>query len=103
MPPSTPPTQPNLSNTAFWDVDKAAIDFEVDSLFVMEKVMNYGLWNDIVEMLRFYGLERVRREIVQGSYYKKTALSFLCLILDLEESDFTAYQRRQARGVIWDY
>lgn len=98
-----PSNKPNLSSTSFWDIDMEAIDFEADSLFVMGKVMNYGLWNDIVEMLRFYGLKRVRREIVQGSYYKKTALSFLCLILDLEESDFTAYQRRQARGVIWDY
>ena len=95
--------KPNLSKTAFWDVDMEAIDFEADSLFVMGKVMNYGLWADIEEMLRFYGLERVRREVVDGAYYKKTALSFLCLILDLEESDFTAYQRRQARQSVWNH
>ncbi len=95
--------QPNLSKTAFWDVDWKSIDFEADSLFVIGKVMNYGLWTDIIEMLRFYGLERVRQEVVQGAYYKKTALSFLCLILDLQESNFTAYQRRQARKPVWDH
>lgn len=103
MPPDQSLHKPNLTKTAFWDVDWESIDFESDSLFVMGKVMNYGLWADIVEMLRFYGLERVRREVVHGAYYKKTALSFLCLILNLQESDFTAYQRRQARKPVWDH
>ncbi len=95
--------KPNLTKTAFWDVDLESIDFEVDSLFVMGKVINYGLWTDIEEVLRFYGLERMRREVVHGAYYKKTALSFLCLILDLKESDFVAYQRRQASITVWDH
>ncbi len=95
--------KPDLSKTAFWDVDMEALDFEADSLFMMGKVMNYGLWAGIKEILRFYGLERMRREVVDGTHYKKTALSFLCLILDLEESGFVAYQRRQARPTVWDY
>jgi len=95
--------KPNLSKTAFWDVDMEAIDFEAESLFVMGKVMNYGLWADIEEIMRFYGLERMRREVVDGAYYKKTALSFLCLILKLDESDFKAYQRRQARPSVWNH
>ncbi len=95
--------RPNISRTAFWDVDWDTLDFEADSLLVMSKVFNYGTWADILEVLRFYGPDRVRREVVQGAYYKQTALSFLCLILDLTESDFTAYQYRQARRPIWNH
>lgn len=95
--------QPNLTKTAFWDVDLHSINFEADSLFVMGKVLNYGLWADIERVSQFYGLERVRREVVHGACYQKTALSFLCLILDLEESNFVAYQRRRARPAVWDY
>lgn len=94
---------PNLSAVAFWDVAFDQLDFETDSLFVMNKVFNYALWSDILEVLHYYGLERIRNEIVQAAYLKKTALSFLCLILGLNESDFKAYQRRQERKPAWDH
>lgn len=93
--------QPNLSPTAFWDVAFADIDFDTDSQFVMTKVFNYGLWSDILDVLQYYGPDRVKREIVNAAYLKNTALSFLCVILDLDECDFTVYQRRQHRNPIW--
>jgi hypothetical protein len=95
--------KPNISKIAFWDVNFDNIDFEENSLFVMDKVFNYGIWTDIIEVFRFYGLERVKKEIVQAPYFKKTTLSFLCVILNLEEKDFVSYQRRQARKPIWNY
>ncbi len=97
------PYIPNLSSTAFWDVTFEEIDFEADSLFVVNKVFNYGLWADIVAVLKYYGLERVKREIVQAAYLKKTALSFLCVILDLTKGDFKVYQRRQQRKLVWEH
>ncbi len=34
--------KPNISQKAFWDVRFSEIDFEKNSLHVMEKVFNYG-------------------------------------------------------------
>ena len=95
--------KPKLSPSAFWDVDFDKIDFDKNSLFVMNKVFNYGSWGDIVEVLKFYGLERINTEIVQAAYLKKTALSFLCLILELNNTDFVAYQRRRAKPATWQH
>ena len=95
--------KPHLSRTAFWDVDWESLDFETDSLLVINKVFNYGTWADMLEVLRFYTTDRVRHEVVQGAYYKPTALSFLCLILDLNERDFVAYQHRQSRQSVWNH
>jgi hypothetical protein len=97
------PAQLTVSNTAFWDVDFTALDVETDSQFVINKVFNYGLWADMVVIMKYYGLGRIRQEVVRSAYWKKTALSFLCLILDLNETDFTAYQRRQERSSVWTY
>lgn len=94
-------TQPTLSSTAFWDVAFDTLDYEADSQFVMNKVFNYGLWTDIIEVLRFYGLDRVRHETVRAAYLKNTAISFLCVVLGLAETDFVAYQRRQNIKPIW--
>ncbi|TDB69056.1 DUF6922 domain-containing protein [Arundinibacter roseus] len=103
MQPKSSSARPSISKLAFWDVQWESIDFEADSLFVIGKVLNYGTWDDIVAMLRYYGLERVRAEVVHGTYYKKTALSFLCLLLELEEQDFVVYQQRQARRPAWNH
>ncbi len=95
--------KPNISKIAFWDVDFDNIDFQENSTFVMNKVFNYGTWDDIIETLRFYGLERVRKEVVKSSYFKNTTLSFLCVILCLTEQDFISYQQRQKRTLTWNY
>ena len=87
---------PNLSKTAFWDVNFEQLDYEKNAVFIMEKVFNYGLWNDQLAIIRYYGEERIRKEIVKGAYFKKKVLRFLCVIFDLQSTDFTCYIRRQS-------
>src|SRR5436305_14656783 len=94
---------PNLSKAAFWDVDFEKIDFENQAVFVMEKVFNYGLWDDQVAIMKYYGRDRIKKQVVQGAYFKKKVLSFLCTIFDLQPADFTCYTRRQSHPQYWNY
>lgn len=94
---------PNLSKTAFWDINFDELDFEKNSVFVMEKVFNYGLWNDYVAIIKYYGVERIKTDIVKGAYFKKKVLNFLCKIFDLQEADFICYSRRQLHQLPWNY
>ena len=36
-------TKPNISKRVFWDVDFESLDYDKDRLFIIDKVMNYGL------------------------------------------------------------
>ena len=87
----------------FWDVDVNSLNAQKDQFFIIERVMNYGLWNDFVELMQFYGKETIRREIVQSSYLKKDVLNFLCLYLNLKPSQFKCCRRRQLTETHWDY
>lgn len=91
--------KPNISSTAFWDVDFENIDFQNSSAFVINKVFNYSKLSDIVALFHFYRRERIRKEVLESSYYKKTALSFLCTVLNLEESDFVNLRKP---SMIWN-
>lgn len=95
--------KPQLSSIAFWDVDMQTLDYEINTRFVVEKVMNYGLWADILEILRYYGHERVKAEVVQAAYLKKKTLSFCCAIFDLNPNQFRCYTRRQSNPLPWNY
>lgn len=94
---------PNISKRVFWDVDFESLDYDKDRLFIIDKVMNYGLWDDFVATLRYYGKEVVRREILKSPYLKKDVLNFLCFYFDLQPSDFECYTRRQLQEPHWTY
>ena len=79
------------------------IDFEKNSLHVMEKVFNYGTWKDQVAIMKFYGLQRIRKEIIHAGYLRKPVLSFLCAILQLQKNDFTCYIKMQSHPMPWIY
>lgn len=94
---------PDISHTAFWDVRFSSIDFEKNSLYVMEKIFNYGTWKDQVAIRKFYGLPRIRLEIVHAGFLRKPVLSFLCAILHLEKNDFACYVKMQSHPLPWNY
>lgn len=75
--------QPAISKMAFWGIFFDELDFEKSSLFVMEKVFNYGTWSDQLATIKYYGLPRNKNEVVQSAYLRKPVLSFLCTILQL--------------------
>ncbi|AKD56834.1 DUF6922 domain-containing protein [Spirosoma radiotolerans] len=95
--------RPNLSSIAFWDVDMQKLNYNDNARFVIEKIMNYGLWADILEILRFYGHERVKAEVVQARYLKKKTLSFCCAIFDLTPDQFRCYTQQQSNPTPWNY
>jgi hypothetical protein len=95
--------QPSISNKAFWDISFDELDFEKSSLYVMEKVFNYGNWSDQVATIKFYGLPRIKKEIVQSAYLRKPVLSFLCTILELQKTDFKCYNNLQLNPLPWSY
>ncbi|WP_425576782.1 hypothetical protein [Nibrella saemangeumensis] len=66
-------------------------------------MLNYGLWADIVELLRYYGSDRVREEALQAAYLKKKTLSFCCAIFDLQPEQFRCYTRQQSSPIRWNY
>jgi hypothetical protein len=94
---------PGISKKAFWDVSFENLDFEKSSLFVMQKVFNYGGWDDQIAVMRYYGLDRIRHEITQASYLRQPVLSFLCTILQLQKTDFECYIKMQSNPLPWNY
>ena len=95
--------KPYIAKRVFWDVNFETIDYEKDRFFVIERVMNYGLWDDFIELVHFYGKTIIKEEIVKSSYLKKDVLNFLCFYLHLKPAQFKCYKRRQLTEAHWNY
>lgn len=95
--------KPKLSKRVFWDIDFESLDYDKDRFYIIERVMNYGLWEDFLEVAKFYGRDTIRHEIVKSAYLKKDVLNFLCLYLNLKPTQFKCYNQRQLTETHWTY
>ncbi len=95
--------KPVISRKAFWDVRFEELDYDRYSLFVMEKVFNYGPWADQLAIMRYYGLPRIKNEIVKANYLRKPVLSFLSTVLEIEKNEFECYRKKQSDPLPWPY
>ena len=96
-------TKPDISSLAFWDVDFEKINFQKNSLFVMEKVLNYAPWDDIIKLIKYYGEDRIRKEIVNSTYLSKEVLNFVCFYFRLSPDDFICCNTRRSQNPLWHY
>lgn len=92
-----------LSKRAFWDVPFEKIDFEKQARFVIEKVFNYGSWNDQIAIIKYYGIEKIKEEIVQVLYFRNPVLAFLSTYFNIPKSAFKCYTQKLSLKQPWPY
>ena len=95
--------KPSISKTAFWDTDFEGLDYQNDSVFIISQVFNYGLWDDIISLLKFYSAERVKKEITAAPWLKDRVLSFWATYFKIPPTSFQCYKRKQSVQMPWAY
>ena len=95
--------KPNISKVAFWDVNFDEIDFEKNAIFVIDKVFNFGSFNDQLEVIRYYGSDKIKEEIVKIAYFRKEVFAFICSYFQINRTEFKCYLQRQSNPLLWEY
>ncbi|GHV23855.1 hypothetical protein FACS189428_7720 [Clostridia bacterium] len=54
-----------FSKYLFWDTDPAGLDMEKHKKYIVERVLDYGSWEDWLLIRNYYGLDRLK-EIALG-------------------------------------
>lgn len=95
--------QLKISKLSFWDIDFEKLDEEKNSQFIIQRIMEYGLFEEILSIIRFYGKKRVSEEIRNASWLGKKTLSFCCVLFHLKPTDFKCYTKKQLNQELWNY
>ncbi|MDR1389573.1 MAG: hypothetical protein LBJ31_06305 [Treponema sp.] len=66
--------KPELSHFLFWDCDENKIDYDKRVNFVLERVFSMGTENDVREVVKYYGMEIIKTEIVKIKILDKKPL-----------------------------
>ncbi|TAE73018.1 MAG: hypothetical protein EAZ85_08335 [Bacteroidetes bacterium] len=94
---------PKISKRAFWDVSFSTLDYEKYSLFVIQRVLEYGLFDDLKEIIYFYGKDRIAKEVVDVNWLSNKTLYFCCEIFSLKPNNFKCYTKKQSNPQLWNY
>lgn len=91
----------NLSKVIFWDTNYNQIDWENKARYVIERVVMYGTINDWRTIQAFYGMTRIKTEVLQSRDLDDKSLSFLSCIFNIPIEEFRCYKLKQSTPIHW--
>ncbi|WP_394337836.1 DUF6922 domain-containing protein [Chitinophaga silvisoli] len=80
--------KPSLSRRAFWDVDLKRLDFDRYPEFTVVRAMERGTSNDIREVIRYYGRQKVQTILTNSERLLPRAQVISRRLFHLHNSDF---------------
>ena len=93
----------NLTPHIFWDVDIKTIDLEKNGVFVLQRILQYGLLKDWLLIKSVLGSDKLKSIAVKIPSLDDVSISFLSNLLHIEKSEFKCYKNRQSNQNYWNY
>ena len=93
----------NLTPHIFWDVDIKTIDLEKNGVFVLQRILQYGLLKDWLLINSVLGSDKLKSIAVKIPSLDDVSISFLSNLLHIEKSEFKCYKNRQSNQNYWSY
>lgn len=92
-----------LSDSLFWDVDKASINLETNAPYIVQRVLERGKLNDWKHLVSRYGIPRIA-EIAQSlRTLDSKALSFISTVSSVPKESFRCYTMKPSSQTPWNY
>ena len=93
----------SLSPHIFWDVDVQSVDMEKNGVFVLQRVLQYGILKDWLLLKSVMGAENIKALAVQLPTLDDVSISFLSNLYKIDKSEFKCYKNKQSNQNYWSY
>lgn len=93
----------SFSKNLFWDVDPGTIDLESNSRYIIQRVLEYGRYNDWRLILSHYGIKVIADTATSLRSLDPKAVSFISAITNIPKERFRCYTLRQSNQIHWNF
>lgn len=94
--------RPALPKRLFWDMRFDEIDWLGDNVTIIERVMERGNEDEVIELIRFYTVELVIHALkVESTYLPPHTIKRVCNYFSLKEEELRCYTRPPWRKGHW--
>jgi hypothetical protein len=95
--------RPNISRKAFWDTRFEDLDFQKQKNAIIVKVFEYGRWDDMLAIARYYGSDAVKEALLSSYHLSDATLAFSSAIFSLPKEQFKCYAQKQSQKTHWPF
>lgn len=92
-----------LSPFLFWDVSPVKVDFEKSKIWIIKRVLMYGLLQDIKFIFLYYGKKEIANIAINIRELDKRTASFVSLITDTPIENFICCTIKQLPQPHWNF
>jgi len=92
-----------LSPHLFWDCDRKKCTWELHKKFIVERVLDYGLWEDWLLLYRKIGIKEIGEIAKSLRYLDSKSISFISKLGKIPEEEFRCYILKQSIPQFWDF
>ena len=93
----------SFSPHIFWDVDVQSVDLEKNGVFVLQRVLQYGILKDWLLLKSIMGVDNIKALAVQLPTLDDVSISFLSNLYKIDKSEFKCYKNKQSNQNYWSY
>ena len=91
-----------LTGHLFWDVSREEVDMDVHASFLVQRVLEYGTWDDWRILRDYYGVDHIVALCKSMRTLDPVCLSFISAISDTPKEEFRCYHIRQSNPTLWN-
>ena len=81
----------NLSKHLFWDIDPLTLDVDKHSGFIIERILRFGLPEDVKAMLERYDNGTIRSVVCHSRNIDRKTASFWALHLNIPREEIACF------------
>jgi hypothetical protein len=85
--------KPILSKFLFWDCDQNKIDYTKRVNFILERVFGMGTENDVREVIKYYNIKIIKKEIIKIKILDKKTINYLSFLFNIPKRRFMCYKK----------
>ncbi len=86
----------NLPKTLFWDIDLNTLNVNQNARFIIQRVIQRGSIENWVEIKHFYGIEKIKNEILKIRSLDAKTLNFFSIYFNIPKEHFRCYTTQQS-------
>lgn len=92
-----------LSQHLFWDVDRLKINFEKNKVFIIKRVLDYGLISDWNIIYNYYGIKEIGSITTKIRGLDMKSVYFISTLSKIPIEKFICYTTKQSIPKHWNF
>ena len=92
-----------FSEHLFWDVDYTKLDIQLNTSFIIKKILLYGFFDDWQTMFRLYGKESIIQQAKKIRELDIKTAHYIAFITNTPITEFECYTTKLSSPPHWNF